>query len=124
MTQQAFWQISNSIGEYITDDLTLSGSHPITIKFKKLEEYSIYTIQQVGTDHFLDWACQWILSQTESCQWRIMGTAREPVMIMAYRKDLPAREALHLGVSDDKQLVLQKNYYWWRLKSVSSPRDS
>jgi len=123
-----YWRISNSLREYLDEDLTFSGLDPVTIRLKKLQEDGIFTIQQVGTDHFLavDWSFQegrvhWKPDfNVSNCQWLIFGGARDPIKIMAVRADLALREAPSLGISDDKRLILQNKYYLsWYLTPTS-----
>lgn len=134
---QVLWKICNRMNEYITEDLTLSGPNHVTIKFKKLEELSkelnkepnnnVYTIQQVGTDLFLSWTeseLHWSPTASDSCQWQTLGAVRGPLIIMAYKKDLPFGEARMLGVEEGRLVVKTKEYaVSWYLHPTHYPRQ-
>ena len=107
------WLISNRWQQYVANDLTLSGLHPLKIKFKKLEE-SVFTIQQVSTDHFLAWTegeLHWSAEATDSCKWETLGTVRGPQIIMAYQKNLPFENAIMLGVEEQNRLIVKTKEY-------------
>lgn len=101
------------MNEYITEDLTLSGSNHVKIKFNKLEE-SIFTIQQVGTNHFLAWTegdLHWSAEATDSCKWQTLGSVRGPLIIMAYQKDIPFEETRMLGIDEENRLIVKTKEY-------------
>ena len=127
---QVLWKICNRMNEYMTEDLTLSGPDHVTIKFKKLEDPSnnVFTIQQVGTDHFLSWAVtedhlHWSPTYSDSCQWQTLGAVRGPLIIMAYRPDLLFSEARMLGVEEGRLVVKTREYASsWYLHATHYPR--
>jgi hypothetical protein len=107
------WLISNRWQQYVANDLTLSGSHPLKIKFKKLEE-KVFTIQQVGTDHFLDWTegkLHWSAEATDSRKWQTLGSVSGPMIIMAYQKDILLEKAIMLGVDEENRLIVKTKEY-------------
>jgi hypothetical protein len=118
------------MNEYITEDLTLSGSNHVTIMFKKLAELdvTVYTIQQVGTDHFLTWDCtegelHWSAEATDSCKWQTLGKVSGPLIIMAYQKDLPFRDARMLSIDEENRLIVKTKEYAasWYLHPTGYP---